>query len=147
MATTFNKKEREKKKAKKKKEKEMKRLERKENSAGGGLDAMMAYVDENGNLVDTPPDPTKKKEIKAEDIDLSQTRVVEKEDVTAEKTGKVDYYNSDKGYGFIKDSVTSDSIFVHINKSIDELKQDNKVTYEVEAGLKGPTAVRVKISK
>ena len=142
--TTFNKKEREKKKAKKKKEKEMKRLERKENSPGGGLDAMMAYVDENGNLVDTPPDPTKKKEIKAEDIDLSQTRVVEKEDVTAEKMGKVDYYNSDKGYGFIKDANSENRYFFHVNSVTGALvNSGDRVTFTLEKGPKGMNAVGV----
>ena len=65
---TFNKKEKEKKRLKKKKEKEEKKAERKANSSGGGLDAMMAYVDEFGNIVDTPPDESAKEEINAEDI-------------------------------------------------------------------------------
>ena len=68
---TFGKKEKEKRKQQKKKEKAMRREERKANSEGGGLDNMMAYVDEFGNISSTPPDPTKKKvEIKAENIDI-----------------------------------------------------------------------------
>ena len=68
---TFGKKEKEKRKQQKKKEKAMRREERKSNSEGGGLDNMMAYVDEFGNISSTPPDPTKKKvEIKAENIDI-----------------------------------------------------------------------------
>ena len=68
---SFNKKEVRNKKEKKRKEKEKKRLARKESEKKSSLDDMIAYVDENGNITDTPPDPTKKKEIKAESIDLN----------------------------------------------------------------------------
>ena len=44
--------------------------ERKANSSGGGLENMMAYVDENGQIVDTPPDPAKKVEVDASEIEL-----------------------------------------------------------------------------
>ena len=67
---TFGKKEKEKKRQKKKEEKAKKREERKANSEGGGLENMMAYVDELGNITDTPPDPANKAKIKAEDIQL-----------------------------------------------------------------------------
>ncbi|MEN8786538.1 MAG: hypothetical protein ABF270_01845, partial [Flavobacteriales bacterium] len=66
---TYNKKEKEKKRLKKRQEKEARKLARKEEEKNSGLDSMMAYVDEFGNITDTPPDPTKKKvEIDAEDI-------------------------------------------------------------------------------
>ncbi|MBL4736365.1 MAG: cold shock domain-containing protein, partial [Flavobacteriales bacterium] len=68
---TFHKKEVRNKKEKKRKEKEAKRLARKESDKQGGLDAMMAYVDENGMLTDTPPDPTKKVVNKLEDSQIS----------------------------------------------------------------------------
>ena len=67
---TFNKKEVRNKKEKKRKEKEKRRLARKEGEKSGGLDDMIAYVDENGMISDTPPDPTKKKDIKLEDISI-----------------------------------------------------------------------------
>ena len=57
---TFNKKEKEKKRLKKRQEKQLKKEERKANSKGGGLENMLAYVDENGHITDTPPDRTKK---------------------------------------------------------------------------------------
>lgn len=74
------KREKEKKKLVKRKEKEEKKLERKSQSnKGKGFDAMIAYVDENGQLSDTPPDPLKKKELKPEHIQLgaSNSRSVE----------------------------------------------------------------------
>lgn len=52
------KKQREKKKQKKKEEKVQRKQERQENSSGGSLDAMIAYVDEFGNITDTPPEET-----------------------------------------------------------------------------------------
>ena len=70
MADTYSKKEREKKKALKRKEKELKREAKKDSESSGNLEDMMAYVDENGVIRDTPPDPTKKKEVKAKNIEL-----------------------------------------------------------------------------
>jgi len=141
---TFGKKEREKKKAKKRKEKEEARLARKE-SGKSSFDDMIAYVDENGQIVDTPPDPTVKKEvIKAEDIVLG---IPQKEDTEEDvvRTGIVSFFNHDKGYGFIKDSNSNDSMFVHINNVTEEINEGNKVTFEVQPGLKGPEAAKVKV--
>ena len=68
---TFSKKETEKNKQKKKKEKEQRREERKANAkSGSSLEDMLAYVDENGNISSTPPDPTKKRVFKEEDIEI-----------------------------------------------------------------------------
>ena len=58
---TFNKKEKEKKRRKQKEEKKQKIEERKGNRRdGNSLEGMMAYLDENGNLTDTPPDMVRK---------------------------------------------------------------------------------------
>ena len=54
---SFNKKEVRKKKEKKRQDKEKKRIARKDGDKKCGLDSMIAYVDENGMLTDTPPDP------------------------------------------------------------------------------------------
>ncbi|QHS57253.1 hypothetical protein GWR56_17535 [Mucilaginibacter sp. 14171R-50] len=56
---TFMKKQLEKNKQKKKEEKALRKQERQENSAGGGLEDMMAYVNEFGEIVSTPPTPKK----------------------------------------------------------------------------------------
>lgn len=63
---SFMKKQREKKKQKKKEEKMARKQERQENSSGGSLDEMIAYVDENGNISETPP--------KDEDLSASQQK-------------------------------------------------------------------------
>ena len=77
---TFSKKEKEKLKAKKKKEKLLRSEERKANSGGGGLDSMMAYVDEFGRIVDAPIDPSTRVEIDAESIEIGIPRREESEE-------------------------------------------------------------------
>ena len=141
---TFSKKEKEKKRQKKKEEKARRKEERKANSEGGGLDNMMAYVDEFGNISDTPPDPTKKKvEIKAENIELGIPKKEASEDDHIKK-GKVDFFNHDKGFGFIKERDTGDKYFVHINGCEDEITENDKVSFELEKGVKGMICVNVK---
>ena len=148
MAETWNKKEREKKKQAAKKEKAEKKLERKENNnSGNDLNSMLAYLDENGNLSSMPPDPRKKITINAEDIELG---VPKQEPINPDdliRTGIVSFFNNDKGYGFIKDMETQESLFVHINSLTEAIKENNKVTFEVEMGPKGANAVRVKLVK
>ena len=145
---TFGKKEVRNKKEKKRKEKEARKLARKEEGKKSGLEDMMAYVDENGMIVDTPPDPTvKKKAIKAENIQIGVPKREDLPEMDPIRTGIVTFFNSEKGYGFIKDSETSESLFVHINNCDFEIVENNKVNFEVEMGMKGPTAVRVKLFK
>ena len=142
---TFGKKEKEKKKQQKRKEKEARKLARKEAEKGGGLDAMMAYVDENGVITDTPPDPTKKrKEIKASSIEIGIPKREDMPEVDLVPEGKVSFFNDDKGYGFIKDKNSQDSYFVHINNANGPLAEGDKVCFELEQGQKGLAAVKVK---
>jgi hypothetical protein len=56
----FIKKQKELKRKKNQQEKQERKLERKKNSPGGGLENMLAYVDENGNITSTPPAEQKK---------------------------------------------------------------------------------------
>lgn len=143
---TFSKKENEKKRLKKRKDKEEKKEERKSNNdKGKSLEDMMAYVDENGNITSTPPDPTKKKKvIRSEDIVIGVQKQEPIDPADLIRTGVVTHFNDSKGYGFIKDMQSQESIFVHINALSGPLKETDKVTFEVEQGQKGLTAVRVK---
>ena len=76
--TSISKKEIENKKLRKRKEKEERREERKANAKEGkSLDDMMAYVDEYGNISSTPPDPTKVKGVKTDDIVIGVPRQLE----------------------------------------------------------------------
>ena len=148
MAETWNKKEREKKKQQAKKEKAERKQERKENTKdGNNLDSMLAYLDENGNLSSKPPDPRKKIDIKLEDIEIGVPKhePVNPEDLI--RKGVVTFFNDAKGYGFIKDIETQESVFVHINSLSEEIKEHNKVTFEIQMGPKGANAVNVQLVK
>jgi cold shock CspA family protein len=144
---SYNKKEQEKKRKKKNEDKLERKEQRKAEKAKGGtktLEEMFSYVDENGNLSSTPPDPSKKKVIRAEDIVLG---VPFRDDTPMEviRQGQVKFFNDEKGYGFIIDAETKDSVFVHINNISGTIRENDKVTFEVEMGPKGPNAVRVKL--
>jgi cold shock CspA family protein len=141
---TFSKKEKEKLRQKKRSDKQDKKEDRKANAQKGqSLDAMMAYVDENGNITNTPPDPRKKRVINEEDIQLG---VPKQEDMPQEavRQGAVTFFNESKGYGFIRDLQTQESIFVHINALIDPISEGDKVTFETTRTPKGLNAVEVK---
>ena len=140
---TFSKKEKEKKRLKKRQDKLVKKEERKSTSEGGSLESMMAYVDEYGNITDTPPDPTKKKKVIASNIEIGIPKREDEPEVTG-RQGKITYWNDSKGYGFIKDLMTQENVFVHVNGTLEAVKENDTVTYEVERGQKGMNAVRVK---
>lgn len=143
---TFSKKENEKKRLKKRQEKQQKREERKENATDGSLESMMAYVDEYGNITDTPPDPIKKKRALDEDVSFIEIGVPKQaeEDLTLLKKGKVDFFNEAKGFGFIKENGTQEKYFVHVNGLLEEIREGDTVTFELEKGLKGLNAIKVK---
>ncbi|MCB0649670.1 MAG: cold shock domain-containing protein [Saprospiraceae bacterium] len=144
---SFGKKEKEKKRIKKKKEKlerrEQRKIEKNENGPVAFED-MLSYVDENGNLTATPPDPSKKKKIKAEDIILG-VPPVDKSSRSVIRKGQVKFFNDEKGYGFIIDEETKDSLFVHMNNTAESIRENDKVTFEIEMGPKGANAVNVKL--
>jgi cold shock CspA family protein len=144
MAESWNKKERAKKKQQERKEKAEKKLERKEQARNGNnLDTMLAYVDENGNISSQPPNPLRKIEVNAVDIQISVPKYVHEDEPL--RQGVVSSFNESKGYGFIKDIKTGESIFVHVKSLSEPLKENNKVTFETEAGPKGLNAVNVNI--
>lgn len=141
---TFSKKEKEKARQKKRKDKEEKREDRKANAVKGqGLDEMMAYVDENGNISSTPPDPRKKKRIDQEDIQIGVAKQEPADPQDLIRQGVVTFFNDSKGYGFIKDLQSQDSIFVHVNGLKDTIKEHDKVSFTIEMTPKGQSAVDV----
>jgi cold shock CspA family protein len=143
---TWSKKEREKQKQKDRKEKEERRKERKENAKKGkSLEEMMAYIDENGNISSTPPDPKKKREIKAEDIEIGVPKQLPIDPQDLIRKGTVTFFNEAKGYGFIKDLENQQSVFVHANNCSEPIQERSKVSFEVEMGPKGASAVNVKL--
>jgi len=61
-------------------------------------------------------------------------------------TGKVKFFNNSKGFGFIKDDATDKEYFVHVSGLKDEIKENDKVTFDLQEGRKGLNAVNVKLS-
>jgi cold shock CspA family protein len=138
-----------------KRQKEMKRLkeiqqkkekmeERRANpNKGKQLEDMMAYLDENGNLSSTPPDPSKKRTFSAEEIEIGVPKF-EKGDDEPRKEGTVNYFNYSKGFGFINYADSDERLFVHISEITEEIAEGDKVTFEIARGARGYNAVAVK---
>lgn len=144
---SYDKKEKEKRRLKKKKAKLERREQRKLEKAEKGpksFEDMISYLDEYGNPTDTPPDPSKKKKIKLEDIVIGAPPRDDKPDDPIRK-GRVKFFNNEKGYGFIIDAANQNNIFVHMNNTIDTIRENDRVIFEIEMGAKGPSAINVKL--
>jgi cold shock CspA family protein len=137
---TFGKKEREKKRLKKKKDKLLKKEERK----AGEQESEFIYVDEFGQLTDTPMDPSRKIKVEASSIEIGVPKKEDREVEDTEKKGKVSFFDSSKGFGFIIENDSQEKYFVHVSGVLEEIKENDKVSFELERGLKGMNAVRVK---
>jgi len=138
---TFNKLEREKNRAKKREAKRKKMAARKEARARGEIKQdEFVYVDFNGNFTDTPPDPAEKEQISLDSIVISPTK---KDDVDTRVTGKVTFYDDEKGFGFIKNPLNQDSHFFHFSECPDTLAVGDKVEFELMRGEKGMNAVKI----
>jgi CspA family cold shock protein len=66
--------------------------------------------------------------------------------IIAMNKGKVKFFNESKGYGFVKDTETEKEYFVHVSGLIDEVKDDDDVTFELSEGRKGLNAVNVRLA-
>jgi cold shock CspA family protein len=140
---TYQKSEKEKKKRLKQKEKDEKREFRKTNSnKGKGFESMIAYVDHNGRLSDSPPDPKLRPEVKAEDIMLG-ARSFDREVNSDFKTGRVAIWNNDRKFGFIKEEISQKKIFFHYSDVDFEVQEGDLVKFELTSTAKGLSAVGV----
>lgn len=139
-SNSFNKREVEKNKQQKRKEK----LQRKEERKAGGsksFDEMIAYVDENGVISNTPPNPERKQEVDVEDIVVSTPKKEDMKEIVLK--GRVEHFNPDKGYGFIKNLSNTEKYFFHISNAPATIAQGNTVTFELERGERGLSAIKV----
>jgi cold shock CspA family protein len=141
MADSYNKKEREKKRKKRKKDKAEAKAARKDQ---GKSKIEFMYVDADGNLTSTPPDPAQKEEFSLEEIMISVPKKTEEDESKFIRKGVVKFFNNDKGFGFIRDKANDDSVFVHIDNLEEPIKEGDKVTFEMGSGPKGPVALNVK---
>jgi len=62
------------------------------------------------------------------------------------KKGVVKFFNSTKGFGFIKVDGSGEEIFVHVSGLKDQIKENDIVEFEVQEGKKGLNAVNVKLA-
>lgn len=60
-------------------------------------------------------------------------------------TGKVKFFNQQKGFGFILDDETGKDVFVHATGLVDKIKDDDDVEFEIVDDKRGPKAVNVKL--
>jgi len=60
--------------------------------------------------------------------------------------GTVKFFNESKGFGFISPNNGGTEIFVHSSGLIDNIRERDVVSYDVEQGRKGPNAVNVKVA-
>ncbi len=135
---SFNKKEREKKKAKKREDKKKRKEERKNNPEAAEKDDMIAYLDADGNIIDSPLE--EKVENNIEDIEIS---VPKKSAESRKKKGRLVQYNEERGYGFIESLDGAEKVFVHMSEFIDEIQVRNMVSYETEKSDRGLRAIKV----
>jgi cold shock CspA family protein len=141
---TFGKKEVKAKKDKKRKEKELRRNERKaQGRDGNDLDQMIAYVDEFGNITATPPEQSSFTPINHEEIEVSVPKKQAPE--FTGHIGIITFYNTTKGFGFIKDMDRKRDIFFHVNSLEEPVRENDKVQFEEANGPNGKVAVNVKI--
>lgn len=143
MADSYQKKEREKRKRKKRKEKQERKEQKK---LEGKTQVEFMYVDENGQFSTTPPDKPKPK-VKLEDIEIGVPKKEDDGQSKFEKEGKVKFFNTEKGYGFIIEKDSQESYFVHVNDLEEEIDAEDKVTFEIGSGPKGPIAINVQLQK
>ena len=142
---TFGKKEKEKKKLQKKKEKALRREERKA-ASGRSFEEMIAYTDEFGNIISEPADPAKKQEVKQDDMIIGARNIGTENKIEKIRNGRVTFFNEGKGYGFIRDLASQESIFVHSNGLKNPIKENDAVTFETEKGPRGLNAVNVTLA-
>jgi len=59
-------------------------------------------------------------------------------------TGTIKFYNDSKGFGFIIDDQSQSDVFVHATGLVDKIAQNDKVSFDLKEGKKGPNAINVK---
>ncbi len=59
------------------------------------------------------------------------------------KTGKVKFFNESKGFGFIVQDENNEEIFVHQTGLIHEIRENDRVSFDIVDGKKGQNAVKV----
>ena len=106
----------------------------------------MAYIDEDGNITSTPVDPSKKRVFNAEEIEIGVPKAVAEEGEDEPNEGRIDYFNTSKGFGFIIQK-NGEKIFFHVNQLTDQVREGDIVVFSTERGPRGLSAVGVTLKK
>ncbi len=139
---TFGKRENEKKKQARRLEKQKRKEDRKQSGKPNSFEDMIAYVDENGSITMTPPEERDQEtEINQEEIMIS-TPKQEKEEAPVLR-GRIEHFNTSKGYGFIKDLAGTDKYFFHVNDTSTAISENDIVTFDLARGKRGMNAVNI----
>lgn len=86
-----------------------------------------------------------KPKVDAETIAVSVPKKEEQEPVALR--GRVEHFNTDKGYGFIKDLDSTEKYFFHISNAPADIAEGALVTFETERGQRGLNAVNIAYAK
>lgn len=141
-SVTVDKRENEKKRLARRAEKQKRKEEKKLSPKANSLDDMIAYVDENGMITSTPPtENIKKEEIKQEEIVISTPK--KEKEIPIVMKGRVEFFNTSKGFGFIKDLSGTEKYFFHVNNVMADISENDIVTFDLERGVKGMNAVNI----
>lgn len=62
------------------------------------------------------------------------------------KEGTVKFFNETKGFGFIKMNDGEQDVFVHSSNLIDNIRDDDQVTFDIEQSDRGPSAINVRLA-
>jgi CspA family cold shock protein len=73
------------------------------------------------------------------------SRFLKTNNIEVMKRGTVKFFNNAKGFGFIKIDDSDEEIFVHTTNLLEDIREDDKVQFEVEKGDKGLSAVKVSL--
>jgi CspA family cold shock protein len=60
------------------------------------------------------------------------------------KKGTVKFFNSTKGFGFIKGE-DGQEVFVHVTGLKEEIQENDSVSYDTEVGTRGINAINVRL--
>ena len=141
-SVTVDKRENEKKRLARRAEKQKRKEEKKLSPKANSLDDMIAYVDENGMITSTPPtENIKKEEIKQEEIVISTPK--KEKEIPIVMKGRVEFFNTSKGFGFIKDLSGTEKYFFRVNNVMADISENGIVTFDLERGIKGMNAVNI----
>ena len=66
--------------------------------------------------------------------------------IMSKTTGTVKWFNETKGFGFVKETSSGQEYFVHVSGLVDQIRENDNITFELKEGKKGLNAVNVRVA-